>query len=212
MRIVWLLVAILIGFGLAILLADWGSEPRAPMQTRPASAAHPDPIPDPVPDAAPDADPAPDPARAPTPAPPPATTATLLGRGVPTDPFRISWSLLASAHQSVDPLTGQLEIPAAIQALEGTWIEISGYLAAPTVLEETSEIMVTMNRWDGCCIGLPPTPFDCLETRLREPMTVRGKHAIRFGTLRGQLRIEPFAIGDTLLGLYRLESAEITTE
>ncbi len=31
---------------------------------------------------------------------------------------------------------------------------------------EAKELMVMLNKWDGCCVGLPPTPFDSIEAAL----------------------------------------------
>ena len=79
------------------------------------------------------------------------------------------------------------------------------------VVEMVEEVLVTLNRWDGCCIGLPPTPFDCIETNLRDPINMKSKHLVRFGTITGRMRIQPFAIGTWLMGLYSLEEADIDT-
>ena len=68
---------------------------------------------------------------------------------------------------------------------------------------------MTLDGWDGCCIGLPPSPFDCLEVLLREPISLRGKHLLRFGTVTGRIKVEPFVVGNWLMGLYRLEDATL---
>ncbi len=75
--------------------------------------------------------------------------------------------------------------------------------------ESVSEVLLTLNRWDGCCIGLPPTPFDCVETNLSKPINMRSKHLVRFGTVTGRMAIQPFAIGNWLMGLYRLDNATL---
>ncbi len=136
----------------------------------------------------------------------------VIGRGTPVDPYRVSWPLLGSAIDTIDAEHGKLEVPGWLSPLDGSWIEISGYLAPPLAVAETSELLVTMNKWDGCCIGLPPTAFDSLETRLDAPVAFQGKHIVRFGTLRGQFRVEPVSVGGFLLSLYRLEHATITTQ
>ncbi len=104
---------------------------------------------------------------------------------------------------------GTLVVPNDIARFDGTSIEISGYLAPPVACEETSELLVMQKRWDGCCIGTPPTPFDCVEVRLEQPVAVRGKHLIQYGTVRGILRIEPFYVGTFMLGLYRIEHGQV---
>jgi hypothetical protein len=133
----------------------------------------------------------------------------MLGSGTPVDPFRISWPLLASAAEVMDAKAGRLQPPPQIDFLNGQWVQIDGYLAPPLWGEETRELLVMFNRWDGCCIGLPPTAVDCVEASLAEPLKLGQQHSISFGTVRGRLVVEPFAAGGFLLGLYRLEEASL---
>ena len=35
------------------------------------------------------------------------------------------------------------------------------------IVGEVNEALVMLNQWDGCCIGVPPTPYDAVEVRLR---------------------------------------------
>ena len=136
-------------------------------------------------------------------------TFEITGAGSPTDPFKISWPLLMSPQRVDDP-TAAVDLPASIKALDGATIEISGYLAPPVAVDETKELLVLKNRWDGCCIGTPPTPYDCIEVALAEPVRVRGKHLIQYGSVRGRLRVDPYLAGKFLLGLYRLEDAQVS--
>jgi hypothetical protein len=133
---------------------------------------------------------------------------TVLGSGTELDPYRITWDLLKSAYETMD-LNGPRDTPPRrVAMLNGTWVQISGYLAPPLWGQETSELLVMLNRWDGCCIGLPPTPFDCIEAELLTPMRLGAKHSINYGTIRGRLVVEPYKAGSFLLGLYRLEAAQ----
>ncbi|MFM1830404.1 MAG: hypothetical protein RLZZ558_744 [Planctomycetota bacterium] len=134
---------------------------------------------------------------------------TMLGAGTQADPFRISWPLLASAGEVIDVKAGRLQPPPQIDFLNGQWVQIDAYLAPPLWGEETRELLVMFNRWDGCCIGLPPTALDCIEASLAEPLKLGQQHSISFGTVRGRLVVEPFATGGFLLGLYRLEEASL---
>ncbi|MFM7809220.1 MAG: hypothetical protein ACKPEA_15030 [Planctomycetota bacterium] len=131
------------------------------------------------------------------------------GSGSEQDPFVLTWPLLASASSTLDGASGRLVPPPHIAFLSGQWVQISAFLAPPLWGEKTSELLVMKNRWDGCCIGLPPTPFDCIEASLAAPITLGAKHSISFGTVRGRLVVEPFTAGSFLIGLYRLESAQI---
>jgi len=131
------------------------------------------------------------------------------GSGTEQDPFVISWPLVFSASETIDAAAGKLAAPAHIDFLNGQWVQLSGYLAPPLWGEQTSELLVMKNRWDGCCIGLPPTPFDCIEASLAAPLKLGAQHTISFGTVRGRLMVEPFKAGAFLLGLYRLQDASI---
>lgn len=233
MRAFWLLLAVLIGGGLAAWLIGERDEPRAtvshvPDQTlpsTPSTVAPPTPTPAPPP---PDAGASPPPAPQPSDAPKAiaheavrsidARTIMLdgrfevIGRGTEQDPFRVGWPLLLAAMEEIDAATGKMAIPAWLEPLNASWVEISGYFAPILKSESVSEVLFTMNRWDGCCIGLPPTVFDSIALRLRSPVSLTGQHLIRFGTVRGELHIEPFAAGGMMLGLYRLGDGTITTQ
>ena len=132
---------------------------------------------------------------------------TVRGSGTERDPYLVTWELLASAAESVDAAAGRFVIPGRIADLRGAWVRISGYWAPPVQAFEARELMVMLNKWDGCCIGLPPTPFDSIEATLAAPMPVKGEHLFRFGTITGRLEVEPFVAGSFLLGLYRLQDA-----
>lgn len=131
------------------------------------------------------------------------------GSGSEQDPFVLSWPLLMSVSDTIDASAGRLVPPPHIAFLSGQWVQISAFLAPPLWGERTSELLVMKNRWDGCCIGLPPTPFDCVEATLATPVALGAKHSISFGTVRGRLVVEPFTAGSFLIGLYRLEAAQI---
>jgi len=204
MRVFWLILALLIGAGAAV----WVLEAPAPRPETPA----PDLSPAPPPVVAPQPEPTPQPAPLNAPSVRIEERFEIAGRGTHDDPYRISWPLLASAQETIDAEHNKLEAPRWIVPLDGSWVELAGYLAPSTALTETRELLLTMNRWDGCCIGLPPTPFDSIEAKLMEPVEFQGQHLIRFGIVRGQLRIEPFAIGGYLIGLFRLDNATITTQ
>lgn len=131
------------------------------------------------------------------------------GAGTERQPFRVSWELLGQADGHVRG-DGTLEaMPRAIELLNGTWIELSGYYAPAVIAPSTDELVFMLNRWDGCCIGLPPTPYDSALVKTRAPVDFALQHQFRFGTLRGRLVMEPFALGGLVLGLYRIEDAEL---
>lgn len=136
----------------------------------------------------------------------------ITGNGRSDDPYRISWELLTSASAAIDAKRDALRPPPWVRLLDGTTIEISGYYSTPVRVPEARNLLLTLNRWDGCCIGLPPTPFDAIDVAMREPLAFKGLHVIRFGTFRGRLVVEPIAAAGFLLGLYRLEDATFETK
>ena len=133
---------------------------------------------------------------------------TILGSGTELDPYRVTWELLKSAYETMDLNGSRITPPKRLEMLNGTYVQISGYLAPPLWGQETKELLVLLNRWDGCCIGLPPTPFDCIEAQLSAPMKLGAAHTISYGTIRGKFIVEPFKAGTFLIGLYRLEEAQ----
>lgn len=134
----------------------------------------------------------------------------VVGNGTEADPYIVSWELLLSASTTINAATGALEAPKWVMLLDGQWIEISAYYSTVVRKESVDELLLTLNRWDGCCIGLPPTPFDSIEAKLASPIRLTGLHLTRFGTFRGQLHISPLSAAGFLLGLYRVEHATMT--
>lgn len=135
---------------------------------------------------------------------------TIHGRGIDLDPFVVPWDLLISAGEEYKPAEGKRIVPKRVAMLEGTLTTLNGYLAAPLGIEETSELLVLFNKWDGCCIGTPPTPFDAVEVKLTKPVQLTGKHMIRYGAVTGRMHVEPFLIGDMLVSMYRMDEATLS--
>jgi hypothetical protein len=132
------------------------------------------------------------------------------GKGTPESPYRMSWECLASASESYMPRLNEREIPQRVAMLDGKVVEIEGYLAFPLMVSETKELLVMLNQWDGCCIGVPPTPYDAIEVKLVEPAKRGGRHAtFNFGGVRGTLRVDPYLVENWLVGLYILEGARM---
>lgn len=133
------------------------------------------------------------------------------GNGSEADPYVISWELLTSASDFLDPAQGARMPPPWIRLLDGTSIQISGYYSTPVRVTVAKNLLLTLDRWDGCCIGVPPTPFDAIDITMREPLLMRGMHLTRFGTFRGRFAVECVDAAGFLLGLYRLEDATFET-
>lgn len=133
----------------------------------------------------------------------------LTGDGTPEKPYKITWDLLLSAMEEYVPKQGRKELPARITMLAGRHVEITGNIAFPLMVEEPDELLAMMNPWDGCCIGVPPTPYDALEVHLAQPIRGRDRFAT-YGTVSGRLRVEPQLVGNWLVGLYVMDGAKLT--
>lgn len=131
------------------------------------------------------------------------------GAGTREDPYRVSWELLVSAGESYRPRVGDRGIPQRIAMLDGQWVSIDGYVAFPMLVGTTSEALVMLNRWDGCCIGVPPSPYDAIEVKLDRPVVRTQMHAIDYGAVVGVLEVEPYLIDDWLVGLYLMDEASL---
>ncbi len=134
---------------------------------------------------------------------------TLRGQGTREDPYEPSWEYLYSAADTYQPRLGENEIPQRIALLNDKWVRIAGFTAIPLLTGETTEMLVMLNKWDGCCIGVPPTPFDAIEVHLMEPVNRKSGHTSAFGTVMGRMKVDPYLIENWLVGLYILEESSI---
>jgi hypothetical protein len=137
---------------------------------------------------------------------------TVRGEGSVAAPYEVSWEFLSSAQDSYVPRLGEAKIPARIAFLSGKHVRISGYLAFPLIAPTASECLVMLNQWDGCCIGIPPTPYDAIEVRLANEMKGWKRHTLNFGSVEGAFVVDPVLAENWLIGLYMLEQAKINTE
>ncbi len=133
----------------------------------------------------------------------------LKGSGTLEDPYLPSWEYLFSAGGVYKPRQGVDDLPQRIALLDDQWVTIAGHTAFPLVTGESSEMLVMLNQWDGCCIGVPPTPFDAIEVRLQEAVPTGPKHSFNYGTVTGRMKVDPYLIQDWLVGLYILEESEL---
>jgi hypothetical protein len=134
------------------------------------------------------------------------------GEGTREKPYRIDWDCLASVGKTFIPRLKENGIPQRVAMLDGAWVRIEGYVAFPLMLQETREVLCMLNQWDGCCIGVPPSPYDAIEVQLLEPLKPNRRHAFQFGTVTGRLRVDPMLVENWLVGLYRMEEAELKQE
>jgi hypothetical protein len=131
------------------------------------------------------------------------------GQGTAEAPYKISWDLLISASEEYVPKQGRKNIPQRVSMFNGKFVEITGHVAFPLMAEAAEECLSMMNPWDGCCIGVPPTPYDAVEVHLAEPVTGQARFTT-YGSIVGRLRVEPQLVGNWLVGLYVVEAAKLT--
>lgn len=137
---------------------------------------------------------------------------TIRGDGTEASPYEVSWEFLSSAQEEYMPRLGEKKLPARIAFLSGKRVKIAGYLAFPLVAPTASECLLMLNQWDGCCIGVPPTPYDAVEVRLASEIKSWKRHTINFGTIEGTFKVEPYLVENWLVGLYLFENATLNTE
>lgn len=132
----------------------------------------------------------------------------ITGSGTETDPYRVSWECLISAQETYIPRLSETELPERIAMLDGKVVRMEGFVAFPLLGPQSSELILMLNQWDGCCIGVPPTPYDAIEVKLAEPVKATGGHkSFSYGSVTGTFKVEPFLMDNWLVGLYLLEDA-----
>ncbi|MFG0306435.1 MAG: DUF3299 domain-containing protein [Phycisphaerales bacterium JB040] len=132
---------------------------------------------------------------------------TIPGAGTAERPYVLDWPVLTAVGREYKPEKGMDELPEWLTALEGKRVRLTGHIVLPLVAKATDELLLTMNPWDGCCVGVPPTPYDALEVSLSEAVSMSG--ASMYGAMEGTFRVEPYIVDGWLLGLYMLEEAEV---
>ena len=137
---------------------------------------------------------------------------TIRGEGTADAPYEVSWEFLSSAQEEYMPRLGEKKLPARIAFLSGKRVKIAGYLAFPLVAPTSSECLLMLNQWDGCCIGVPPTPYDAVEVKLAAEIKSWKRHTINFGTIEGTFKVEPYLVENWLVGLYLFENATLNSE
>lgn len=133
------------------------------------------------------------------------------GDGTAESPYRVPWDVLASASRTYNPRAGQTELPAWTAALDDKQIVITGFPLFPVLTGSADEGLVMLNEWDGCCIGIPPTPFDCIEVRFTEAVDL-ARGSPRQMTLAGRFEADPYIVQNWLVGLYLLHDAKVLSK
>jgi hypothetical protein len=79
-------------------------------------------------------------------------------------------------------------------------------VAFPIMATEPTEMLAMLNQWDGCCIGIPPSPYDAIEVKLKEPAS-NEERLTTYGAVEGKLTVEPYLVRDWLVSLYTMDEA-----
>lgn len=133
----------------------------------------------------------------------------LRGSGTKADPFRLPWEAFVAVRETYRPRTGHNDLPEWLDRIDGKYIALTGYLMLPLVQEATDEVLLMRNQWDGCCIGVPPTPYDGIEVKLNKPMAGQSSWRMNYGTITGKLAVDPYIVSGWLIGLYLLDDAAL---
>lgn len=133
-------------------------------------------------------------------------TFTVKGKGTKESPYIAPWELVVAAQETYDPGQKKDEIPGAVMFLDGKHVRLTGYVCFPMYVPEPKEMLSMLNQWDGCCIGVPPTPYDAIEVHLAKKVSTDDRYAA-YGTVEGVFRVKPYLSGNWLVGLYLLEEA-----
>jgi hypothetical protein len=132
----------------------------------------------------------------------------LRGKGTKDEPYEVTWEMLMSAQETYQPRLGKKRIPERLSMLDGKWVKITGWIAFPIMAASPDEMLMMLNQWDGCCIGVPPTPYDAIEVKLAE--AAKGEQRIKTsGVVLGKLKVDPFLVRDWLVSLYLMDDAEL---
>ena len=133
------------------------------------------------------------------------------GDGTKANPYQITWELLTSVDQDFDPHAGKKLLPERIAMMHDKYIKLGGYIAFPMNMQQPKELLLMLNQWDGCCIGVPPTPYDAIEVSLDKTVTGEDRFATTGGVV-GKLGIKPYVVGDWLVGLYVMDGGDFSAK
>jgi hypothetical protein len=132
------------------------------------------------------------------------------GEGTADSPYILTWEVLQSALQVYNPRLGKNDLPAWSEALAGKRVRLEGHVVLPLAQQSAKEILLTLNMWDSCCIGIPPTPYDAVEVRLTEPVGPGDAGGgVQYGAIEGTFEVDPYVAGGWLLGLYVMNDATL---
>lgn len=99
-----------------------------------------------------------------------------------------------------------VRVPDEVQALDGQWVTMTGNLLIPWVEQKVTQFVLAKNPWDGCCLGIPPGPYDSVSVRLLEGSYLKDRYS-SVQTFSGRFRVELERSEGYVTGLYKLVDA-----
>lgn len=123
-------------------------------------------------------------------------TAEIVHQGETT---RITFAFLERVRKTGD-------YPPEVLALNGKTVTITGNVLVPFAQEDIEEIILAKNPWDGCCLGVPPTPYDSVDVKFKPGATLKDKYA-KYATITGTFRVEKQEAKGYLVSLFQLTDA-----
>jgi hypothetical protein len=125
----------------------------------------------------------------------------------------------ASAAKGVDKIAFQLlekskslsqgsdvRVPDDVRALDGRWVTVTGNVLIPWAEQRVTQFVLAKNPWDGCCLGIPPGPYDSVLVKLRDGSQLKDRYST-VQTLSGRFRVELERSEGYVTGLYQLIDA-----
>ena len=113
---------------------------------------------------------------------------------------------MRSVERGYNPKQGKEVLPDWLDVLDEQFVRITGNTLVPVIATTTREVLVMQNPWDGCCIGIPPSPYDAIEVTLNHDVDF-GNSAVGYGTVEGLFLLDPYVVDGWVLGLYLIEDA-----
>lgn len=132
---------------------------------------------------------------------------TIKGEGTETSPYVVPWDALIRAEEEFDPSRNSLRIPEFVAILHDKWVRLDGYVSFPLMTNQPKELLAMLNMWDGCCIGVPPTPYDAVEVHLKKALTGDERFSVS-GRVTGRFSVKPYVVKNWLVGMYVMEDAD----
>ncbi|HEX2838263.1 MAG TPA: hypothetical protein VHN77_09080 [Phycisphaerales bacterium] len=132
---------------------------------------------------------------------------TIKGEGTEASPYVVPWDALIRAEEQFDPSRNSLRIPEFVAILHDKWVRLDGYVSFPLMTNQPKELLAMLNMWDGCCIGVPPTPYDAVEVHLKKAITGDERFSVS-GRVTGRFSVKPYVVKSWLVGMYVMEDAD----